>query len=263
MNIVTQVSNQPPQRQQFMLVKRPCLPHALAFAQEHIVLGDGMGGVEEEVIVTKPIGGKASIQLITNGKPAASDALPQVPSSANFPVKDPASSNDGLGGSQQPLSRLPVEASLNPNGKSTDMALNVKRDDGLGAITTPDALKGTNAEPRSKGLPLKEKSDGVGGSGKKMPKAVVPQQAAERFMAKVAGNDGLGAQQGYREAAAAGARARQEVQGTQLALHAKDTSDGLGGFRRVAAAATAAAAAAASASAAAAAAGGSSASGKK
>jgi hypothetical protein len=31
-----------------------------AVAQEHIVLGDGMGGVEEEVIVTKPIGGKGA-----------------------------------------------------------------------------------------------------------------------------------------------------------------------------------------------------------
>jgi hypothetical protein len=37
----------------------------------------------------------------------------------------------------------------NPTGKSTSMALPVKSDDGLGAITTPDSLKGTNAEPVS------------------------------------------------------------------------------------------------------------------
>ena len=223
------------------------------------MLGDGMGGVEEEVIVTKPIGGKATIQLITNGKRAGSDALPPVPSAANFPLKDPSTSNDGLGGSQRPLSRAvpQAEAALNPTGKSTSMALPVKSDDGLGAITTPDSLKGTNAEPVSKGLPPKEKGDGVGGSGKKLAKAVVP-VPEEKFMAHVEGNDGLGAQQRFNEAVAADAKARgAELQGTQLALRARDTSDGLGGFRRVSAAA-----ASASSSASAAAAAGGSASGK-
>ncbi len=97
----------------------------------------------------------------------------------------------------------------------------------------------------------------MGGSGKKMAKAVVP-VPAERFMAHVEGNDGLGAQQRFNEAVAADAKARgAELQGTQLALRARDTSDGLGGFRRVSAAA-----ASASSSASAAAAAGGSASGK-
>ena len=203
---------------------------------ERILVPDGMGGDQEEVIVTRPVGGKAVAKVLNGQDSAVVAALNQASggegyinaASPPFASHESASGNDGLGGSQLPLSQQSFLSEPLAAGKIVKgMAPKVHDDDGLGGSVRSAVAAVTNAGPR-KLRPFRTKDvrmDGVGGSGKQLFHRRSNQHLTKtRFMRKVMNNDGVGGDKRYRES-----RNLRKVPRNRIHSWARDCGDGVGG----------------------------------
>jgi hypothetical protein len=193
---------------------------------------DGMGGEQMELIVTRPLGGKTSVEVIngavTAPKNAASDHEEKYlhTVSSPFPSHEKDTGSDGLGGFAAPLA--PKAAMLPPAAASVNkgLAINVGGDDGLGGRTRRASVAFSNAGRNEAPFRVTDKrSDGVGGSGKKLFRRRSNEHTAKAGgMKKVRGNDGVGGDVRYREA-----RQLRKVPRNRIRKWARDCGDGLGG----------------------------------
>jgi hypothetical protein len=201
---------------------------------EKITVPDGMGGDQMEVVVARPVGGKSSAAVI-NTDDAAVSAAKSVAASGEgylrkdsnpFPSHDVASGNDGLGGSQSPLTPETAVLPLLPDKAENGFAPKVGGDDGLGGQVHSAAAATTNAGTKKSPFRSKDaRMDGVGGSGKRLFRRRSNKHSTKaRFMKKVLHNDGVGGDVRYRES-----RNLRKVPYNRIHKWARDCGDGLGG----------------------------------
>jgi len=143
---------------------------------------DGMGGEQMELIVTRPLGGKTSVEVINGAVTATKDAASDHEEkylhtvSSPFPSHEKGTGSDGLGGFAAPLA--PTAAMLPPVAASVNkgLAINVGGDDGLGGRTRRVSVAFSNAGRNEAPFRVTDKrSDGVGVRARSVPP---PQQRA-------------------------------------------------------------------------------------
>jgi hypothetical protein len=201
---------------------------------EKISVPDGLGGDQMQVVVARPVGGKASAAVIKTDDGAVSAAKEVAASgqgfihkdSAPFPSHDAAAGNDGLGGSQTPIASEAAVQPLLPVKMGKGLAPEVRGDDGLGGRILSAAATSTNAgSSTSPFRPNDKRMDGVGGSGKRLfHRRSNKHLTKAKVMKKVLHNDGVGGDVRFRES-----RNLRKVPRNHIHKWARDCGDGLGG----------------------------------
>jgi len=169
----------------------------------HVFVADGMGGSVFEAVVTKPIGGRASVKIIqgvdagvevVEKKVASAEAARDAHVSPSFPQKEKG--GDGMGGTNSATSSKAPQIILPKVGSHKGMTPIVSGDDGMGERIVPGAKQPLVVEsstaPASLGA---AKGDaGIGENGLKASGFIVPLNAEPKVVAFSHGAnvDGIG-----------------------------------------------------------------------
>jgi hypothetical protein len=168
-----------------------------------VYVADGMGGSAFEAIVTRPIGGKASVQVIKGvdakveavEKNASAVSAKVVHDAASFPQKEKGS--DGMGGGSNAESSVKEPENLRPAVVPPQgMAPAIAGDDGMGEKVAPVAKPSSDAirPPISPDSLSPSKPDGGIGEIVKAPSFVAPSNAEPKpvIVSHKTSSDGIG-----------------------------------------------------------------------
>jgi hypothetical protein len=169
----------------------------------HVYIADGMGGSVFEAIVSRPIGGKSSVNVIkgvdsavdaVERKVASAESATGVHDAASFPQKEKGS--DGMGGTNAESSAKEPEnlrpAVVPPKGLTTA----ISGDDGMGEKVVPVAKSPLVAirPPMSPDSLSSAKPDAGTGEIVKAPSFILPSNAEPKpiINSHKTGSDGIG-----------------------------------------------------------------------